>query len=1460
MALQAGEVVATFSLDLGSLDRSVRAAEKALGGIGKTLGGLGLTAMVTKPVLAAAGDILRFGQDFEAEMDRVGAILNLEGLGMSAGAAAQEMDRLRGKALEMGETTSLTASRAAEAMEALAMAGWGSGDIEKAIEPLIRLSEVSGTGDLQETASIVADTLTALGEGAGEAGRLSDVLTAAATGSNTDLTKLGTTFKYVASMAGTLGFSMEDLALASGLMANAGIKAQKAGTGLRALLNRMSSNKKAKEAMESLGLSLYDTEGKAKSLRDVMGDLRKAFAGLTDEEKTQAAYMLGGTSGMNAVLAIAGATEESFVRLAESIDHSGGTAVRTASGMLDNLKGDLTLLDSALGTTKILLAGTVDEIGRSAVQKLTGAVRGFNGLGEEGLGAAVKLAALAAAAGPCVTALGVLETASAALLPGLAALISPAGLLTAGLAALGAAALSSEGDLGRLLEKAGEGAAGKLRGMEKSLLDVCAHIEKELPGLLESAASAVSAVLPELLSLLSSAAVSAMNLLSGNMEGIAAVPRAIVKSLADGISRHAGELTGAAVSLATSLLSGFLASIPDLAGAALSLAEGFGKALVETDWESVFRTLEGALRTCMEGLGKVLEQALSDLVLPDGEGIAESLSGALEGAGQLAATALEGWSAAAQSALEAGFSALSTWLSGDGAKNVLTALTKTGGDLASAVADALANGLTGLSGILSAALTALASVPVDEAAAALGELAVSLWGSFATVFQAAASSALNLTETLGALVRSIDWEKTGAAVGETAVQLISLMASALAEADLGQIISSLISGILSAAEGLTEMAGAIIEKLVAGLLDLANLAHLLEAGGKILESLFQGILSGVGRLAETVVNGIANLLGPAFARLFGGTFESETKEIEIFRNTRFHVDPALFGEAEKTGREVEEMLSTLLLPGSIASEADLGRVTALYDTLAREGGEVMIRLTQGLSRYGQSGFTDLFGNVLHTLERGGDLERAGQEAAILYMAGFGETVQGAVGAAGSAQARDAVLDAMEGMLRGPEHMDAFGFIDVGEAARSLSLDLSSVLGFALPEGYRLAFNGMETELQEITEGGLRSIARSASFEGLFDGADIWGEIERTTLSGLGGMAEALAGQLQEMGISSGALLGKTLSESTLASLQTQMEAGNLEGAAASLLAGLGLQEAGEAMRTEIEGAKGEAAGAGAEIAAAADPGKSMTDVFSKAGSEAAGAAAQALSGAAPEVTGAVSGLTEAAVLAFEERMTADEGRRIAEGFVKGALDGVKAQTGPMAAALSTLGAAASSALAAALPSSTAYGIGSRFAQGLAAGLRSGMGAVASAAQALSQGASGTVRGAWQIHSPSRVAEEMGGQFVAGLVRGLSVTEEIRKAALALASGMQIAGNGVSQSVRSVGAGMARLETGSTWPVSAGDMRREEREEGGARIAQLIAAALSGLQIQMDGRAVGETVAPSVSEIMAARARERRFGG
>lgn len=1470
MALQAGELFATFTLDMGSLDRSVQKAEKALGGIGKSLGGLGLTAMLTRPIVDAAGEIFSFGQDFEAEMSRVGAVLNLEGLGMSAEAAAGEMTMLRAKALEMGETTSLSASRAAEAMEALAMAGWGSGDIAQAIEPLIRLSEVSGTGDLEETASIVADTLTALGEGAGQAGRLSDVLTAAATGSNTDLMKLGTTFKYVASMAGALGFSMEDLALASGLMANAGIKAQKAGTGLRALLNRMSSNKKAQSAMEGLGISLYDTEGKARSLRDVMVDLRSAFAGLSEEEKTQNAYLLGGTSGMNAVLAIAGASEEAFRNLAGAIDHSGGTAVKTASKMLDNLKGDLTLLDSALGTTKILLAGTFEEVGRSTVQKLTGVVQGFNALGSGGQTAAMKIAALAASAGPCITVLGVLETTAGALVPAILGMISPAGLLTAGLAALGAAALSADGDIGQLLSGLGEAAGRKLTEMEQGLQGLEAHLERELPGLMASLTQAVSAALPRLLSLVSSLAATLMRSLSGHMGGIASLPQTVIRSLAEGISKHAGEMTAAAVSLMTSLATGVLSSIPVLVSSAAQAAGAFVKALLEVDWAAAAGEMKKSLETDLPAAASALREGLSR-ALSGGAGSLASdflsswaaaetaLLSALSGLAGKAGTALSGWVTQAGAEVEKGFGVLSAWLSGGGADSVIPALGGAGAAMGTAVTTALSASLTALSGILASALNAMASIPVTDVISALSKTAQSLASGFGTVLKAALMGAVNLTQTLASLFRSIDWAAAGTALGEAAVQIVQLLVSGLADADFGLLAAGIANGILAAAEGLSALAGQLIARLVSSLTDSGNLAQLVSAGGAIIRSLMEGALTGASRLAEAVVNSAANLLGPAVAKLFGTTFESETGTIDVFRNTRFRVDPALFGEAEKTGRELESLLSGLLLPGGIASEKDLQKVTAVYETLAESGEQAMIRMTHGLSRYAQTGYTDLFGSVLRAAEHGGDLERAGQEAALLYMAGFGETVQGAIGKSAVPDVREKLLGSMEGALK--TGMDAEGFIDVGQAAEALSVDLASVIGFRLPEEYRLAFNGMESELQRITENGFRTVAHSASFEGLFGGMDIWREVEGTTLAGFGEMAGQLAGEMQALGVSAGALLGKTLSEETKAQMNLSLQTGDTQGAAVQLLASLGLESAGEAVKAGLESAKTEAAGAGQALAQAADPGKSMTEVFASAGSEAAGAAAGALTQAAPEVQGAVSAFSEAAVQAFEEHMTAEEGRQIAEAFAGGAAEGIRGGTAALSGAASALGHAAVSALTSALPAGTAAGIGSRFAQGLAEGLRSGAGAVAGAAAALSAGAAQTVRTAWAIHSPSRVAQDMGSLFVEGLVRGLSDGNGVRKAAGLLAGEASLTPQDTSgaRGVRSLMASMVQADV----PGAGGrteTVRESGREGSAAQLAGLLVSALSGLSIVMDGRKVGETVAPSVSEIMAQKARERRFGG
>ena len=457
------------------------------------------------------------------------------------------------------------------------------------------------------------------------------------------------------------------------------------------------------------------------------------------------------------------------------------------------------------------------------------------------------------------------------------------------------------------------------------------------------------------------------------------------------------------------------------------------------------------------------------------------------------------------------------------------------------------------------------------------------------------------------------------------------------------------------------------------------------------------------------------------------------------------------------------------------------------------------------------------------------------------------------------EVREKLLGSMEGALK--TGMDAEGFIDVGQAAEALSVDLASVIGFRLPEEYRLAFNGMESELQRITENGFRTVAHSASFEGLFGGMDIWREVEGTTLAGFGEMAGQLAGEMQALGVSAGALLGKTLSEETKAQMNLSLQTGDTQGAAVQLLASLGLESAGEAVKAGLESAKTEAAGAGQALAQAADPGKSMTEVFASAGSEAAGAAAGALTQAAPEVQGAVSTFSEAAVQAFEEHMTAEEGRQIAEAFAGGAAEGIRGGTAALSGAASALGHAAVSALTSALPAGTAAGIGSRFAQGLAEGLRSGAGAVAGAAAALSAGAAQTVRTAWAIHSPSRVAQDMGILFVEGLVRGLSDGNGVRKAAGFLAGEASLTPQDTSgaRGVRSLMASMVQADV----PGAGGrteTVRESGREGSAAQLAGLLVSALSGLSIVMDGRKVGETVAPSVSEIMAQKARERRFGG
>ena len=282
---------------------------------------------------------IKVGMTFEAEMSKVSAI---------SGATGDELLSLTDKAKEMGAKTKFSATESAQAMEYMAMAGWKTADMLNGIEGIMNLAAASGE-NLATTSDIVTDALTAFGLSAQDSTHFADVLAAASSNANTNVSMMGETFKYVAPVAGALGFSVEDCGVAIGLMANSGIKAGQAGTSLRQMLSRLTKpTKEVQTAMNTLGLSLTDSVGNVKSLDTVMSDLRSGFSGLSKAEQTQIATSLAGQEAMSGLLAIVNASDEDFNKLKDSIYNADGAAAEMAATMQDNLAGQITILKSGL--------------------------------------------------------------------------------------------------------------------------------------------------------------------------------------------------------------------------------------------------------------------------------------------------------------------------------------------------------------------------------------------------------------------------------------------------------------------------------------------------------------------------------------------------------------------------------------------------------------------------------------------------------------------------------------------------------------------------------------------------------------------------------------------------------------------------------------------------------------------------------------------------------------------------------------------------------------------------------------------------------------------------------------------------------------------------------------------------------------------------------------------------------
>lgn len=323
--------------------------------------------------IAGAGfgvyDTVKAYTDFTAQMSTVKAI---------SGANSEDMKLLTNKAKEMGATTQFSASEAGKALEYMAMAGWKTQDMLEGISGVMNLAGASGE-DLATVSDIVTDALTAFNLKASDSQRFSDVLAAASSNSNTNVKMMGETFKYVAPIAGALGYKVEDTAVGIGLMANAGIKGSEAGTALRSVFTRLiAPPKDAATAMAKLGIQVRNSDGSIKPLSKTLNELRSKMAGLSKSEKVELANSLAGQEAMSGLLAMVNATEEDFNKLTSAIEKSEGAAKKMNDIRNDNLRGDLKQLASIWEGIQLSIMGDGEGAGGSAGETIRGVVKGLN--------------------------------------------------------------------------------------------------------------------------------------------------------------------------------------------------------------------------------------------------------------------------------------------------------------------------------------------------------------------------------------------------------------------------------------------------------------------------------------------------------------------------------------------------------------------------------------------------------------------------------------------------------------------------------------------------------------------------------------------------------------------------------------------------------------------------------------------------------------------------------------------------------------------------------------------------------------------------------------------------------------------------------------------------------------------------------------------------------------------------
>ena len=343
---------------VGSLGDSAEKADGKFSVWGATLANLAANAIqkVIDKCTELAKSVVTLGRDFTGTMSEVEAI---------SGASAEDMQMLEETARHFGATTKFSANEAAEALKYMSMAGWDAEQSAAALGGVLDLAAASGE-ELGTTSDIVTDAMTAFGMSADTAGHFADVLAAASSNANTNVSMLGESFKYCAPVAGSMGASVEDVSVALGLMANAGIKGSAAGNSLKnALVNLVKPTKQQAAAMAQLGL--LETEWVNKVDEEKVSKARDKVAKKTgDLEKKQIAYTQAvekyGTESAQAKTKLIDleTAERNLISAQEELTtaQEGVTeAVKTGQSAFTNEDGSMKSLGEIMGVLRQTLGG-----------------------------------------------------------------------------------------------------------------------------------------------------------------------------------------------------------------------------------------------------------------------------------------------------------------------------------------------------------------------------------------------------------------------------------------------------------------------------------------------------------------------------------------------------------------------------------------------------------------------------------------------------------------------------------------------------------------------------------------------------------------------------------------------------------------------------------------------------------------------------------------------------------------------------------------------------------------------------------------------------------------------------------------------------------------------------------------------------------------------------------------------